>query len=397
MIEIFDQPAVKVSELSKVYKLYKKPADRLKEILFKKKYHQLFAALDNISFDVQKGECLGIIGENGAGKSTLLKIMAQTLTPSKGQLSLNGRTGFLLELGAGFHPDLSGRQNYYMAAALLGFSKQEIKEMEERILDFAEIGAFIDQPIKTYSSGMAVRLGFAIATNINPDILIIDEALSVGDDYFQKKSMDKMRAFREQGKTIVFCSHSLYHINLLCDRALWLKDGKTRLLGDAENVTQAYGNYQREQQAKLNAVKKQEGLTEAESPTKRISKIELQGTDGCLVLKHHDDLIIDIHTTSDNHERYSLGVGIHRNDNVEVTIVNLRTIKNLLIEGRGINKTRVTFPKVPLLKGKYRVIVYLIDEHSMHIYDKQFSKEFEINQHSNYLSEFGMVHMSVQV
>jgi len=236
-MNISDHTAIEVGGISKFYRLYNKPSDRLKEVFLRKVLHQSFASLDNISFSVKKGESVGIIGENGAGKSTLLKILAGTLTPSEGYMNINGRIGALLELGAGLQPELSGRKNYYLNAALFGLSKQEILDCEDEILSFAEIGNFIDQPVRSYSSGMHVRLAFSIATSINPEILIIDEALSVGDHYFQKKSLDRMINYRNIGKTIVFCSHSMYHIQLLCEQAIWLKKGKIEMIGAASDVT----------------------------------------------------------------------------------------------------------------------------------------------------------------
>lgn len=396
VMNTFDHPVIRASEISKHYKLYKRPADRLKEVVFRKPYHQLFASLEDISFDVYKGECLGIIGENGAGKSTLLKILAQALTPTKGTLSITGRIGALLELGAGFHPELSGRQNYYMTAALMGMSKKEIIKSEKNILSFAEIGDFIDQPVKTYSSGMAVRLGFSIATSINPDILIIDEALSVGDEYFQKKSLDRLRQFRENGKTIIFCSHSLYYVNLLCNRVMWLNKGEIELCGDSETVSTAYSNKQREKQAKLqnsDSVSKSPKIT---SP-KKISEIIILSNKGNREISFCNDLNIEVKINSNDNQPFSLGVGIRRNDGITVNLVNLKKLKNLLIQGEGVHKIRIVYPKLPLLKGKYSIIAFIIDEHGLHIYDRQFSNEFEIVQHANYKHELGLSHLDLEV
>ena len=236
------QVSIKVNDLGKRYKLYAKPSDRLMEILFRSSRHKAFMSLEQVSFEVSKGESLGIIGDNGAGKSTLLKILAGTLSPSAGTVSIQGRVAALLELGAGFHQEFTGRQNIYLNAALLGLSETEIGNREQEILDFAELGQFIDQPIKTYSSGMVVRLAFSIATSVDPDILVIDEALSVGDQYFQKKSLDRMLRFKECGKTIVFCSHSMYTVNLLCNRAIWLEQGQLREQGLSTEVTANYEN-----------------------------------------------------------------------------------------------------------------------------------------------------------
>ncbi|MGN7169706.1 ABC transporter ATP-binding protein [Paenibacillus cellulositrophicus] len=218
--------AIKVDQLSKVYKLYNKPTDRLKESLnpFKKKYHRDFYALDKINFDVKKGETLGIIGKNGSGKSTLLKIITGILSPTQGRVSIKGRVSALLELGAGFNPELTGLENVYLNGSLLGFSRKEMDEKLGSILEFADIGDFINQPIKMYSSGMFVRLAFALAVNVEPEILIVDEALSVGDIRFQQKCFRKIREFKSKG-TVLMVSHDLGAITNFCDRVIWINEG----------------------------------------------------------------------------------------------------------------------------------------------------------------------------
>ncbi|WP_198146007.1 ABC transporter ATP-binding protein [Desulfonatronovibrio magnus] len=202
--------------------------------------HKAFSALEEISFCVVPGSTLGIIGENGAGKSTLLKILARTLNPSGGNIEINGRVAALLELGAGFHQELTGRQNIYLNASLMGMTEKEIKYREKDIIGFADIGEFIDRPIKSYSSGMVVRLGFSIATSVDPDILVVDEALSVGDQRFQEKCIERMRGFRKAGKTIILCSHSMYLINELCQEAIWMEKGKIKSACNASRIVSDY-------------------------------------------------------------------------------------------------------------------------------------------------------------
>src|SRR4030042_6707805 len=235
---------IEAHNLTKVYKLYDKPSSRLKELFLKKDYHRKFTSLDNISFTVEKGETLGIIGENGAGKSTLLKILSKTLSPTTGKFNINGMSSSLLELGSGFHPEFTGLENIYFYGSLIGIDRKQMQVKVNEIIEFSELGDFINYPIKTYSSGMYVRLAFSVAISVRPDILIVDEALSVGDLYFQKKSTDKILSFKEKGKTIIFCSHSMYYINRLCDRVIWLKDGRINMEGSPHEVTQAYETYQ---------------------------------------------------------------------------------------------------------------------------------------------------------
>lgn len=199
-----------------------------------------FWALKEISFEVSSGEVLGIIGRNGAGKSTLLKILSRVILPSRGYAEISGRVGALLEVGIGFHPDLSGRENVFLNAAVLGITRQQALEQFDDIVDFAEIRPFIDMPVKRYSSGMYVRLAFSIAIHIQPDILIVDEVLSVGDIGFQKKSMGKIRDLMGDGRTVLLVSHSMETVREIADRALWIDAGRVRALGEAKKVSAAY-------------------------------------------------------------------------------------------------------------------------------------------------------------
>lgn len=237
--------AIKVENLSKVYKLYDNPLDRLKESLhpFRKKYHKDFYALKDVSFEVKKGETVGIIGRNGSGKSTLLKLITGVLTPSSGNITVNGKISALLELGAGFNPEFTGIENVYFNSTLMGYTKEEIDAKLDDILSFADIGDFIYQPVKTYSSGMFVRLAFAVAINVDPEILIVDEALAVGDMRFQQKCIRRINSFRENGKNILFVSQDTGSINNFCDKAMWLHNGGIREYGETEPITKRYFSY----------------------------------------------------------------------------------------------------------------------------------------------------------
>lgn len=234
--------AISVNDVSKMYKLYDNPMDRLKESLGlsrKKKYKEHYA-LNHVSFQVQKGETVGIIGTNGSGKSTILKIITGVLSPTGGEVSVNGRISALLELGAGFNGEYSGLENVYLNGSMIGFSREEIDAKLQSILDFADIGEFIHQPVKTYSSGMFVRLAFAVAINIDPEILIVDEALSVGDVFFQAKCYRKFEEFKEMGKTILFVSHDLSSIGKYCDRVVLLNKGEKLAEGGAKEMVNLY-------------------------------------------------------------------------------------------------------------------------------------------------------------
>jgi len=234
--------AIRVENLSKAYKLYQKPVDRLKEALhpLKKKYHKDFYALKDLSFEIKKGETVGIVGKNGSGKSTLLKLITGVTTPSGGKITVNGRISAILELGAGFNPQMTGLENIYLNTSINGMSRQETDSKVAEIIAFAELGEFIHQPVKTYSSGMKARLAFAVSISVEPDILIVDEALSVGDAAFQRKCFAKMEDIRTKGATILFVSHSEASIVSLCNRAIWLVNGSKVLDGEPKLVTSLY-------------------------------------------------------------------------------------------------------------------------------------------------------------
>lgn len=236
--------AIKVENVSKIYKLYEKNIDRLKETLSitNKQYHIPYYALNNISFNVQKGETVGIIGTNGSGKSTLLKLITGVATPSTGQILVNGKVSALLELGAGFNPEYTGMQNIYLNGTMMGYNDIEIKSKIRAILEFADIGDFIYQPVKTYSSGMFARLAFAVAINVEPEILIVDEALSVGDVFFQNKCYKKFEELREKNTTILFVSHDVESIKQMCTKVLWIEKGRQMMFGDKIEVCNEYTN-----------------------------------------------------------------------------------------------------------------------------------------------------------
>lgn len=232
--------AIQVKDLSKVYKLYNKPSDRLKETLGFHVDAREHYALKHVNFEIKKGETVGIIGTNGSGKSTILKIITGVLNPTGGEVNVDGRISALLELGAGFNMEYTGIENVYLNGTMLGFTKEEIDERLDNILEFADIGDFVNQPVKSYSSGMFVRLAFAVAINIDPEILIVDEALSVGDVFFQAKCYRKFEDFKKEGKTILFVSHDLGSITKYCDRAILLNQGKKIFEGTPKEAVDIY-------------------------------------------------------------------------------------------------------------------------------------------------------------
>lgn len=239
--------SIEVKNISKYYKVFERPQDRFKQGLMRgrKTFYKEFWALKDVNFEVGKGETIGIVGSNGSGKSTILQIITKTLEPTNGEVVVNGRVSALLELGSGFNPEFTGRENVYLNGAILGFSKKQMDEKMKYIEEFAEIGDFINQPVKVYSSGMFVRLAFATAVNVDPDILIIDEALAVGDMQFQLKCMNKMKSFKKEGKTILFVSHDTYSVKNFCDQAIWMRNGSIHMRGEVNKVINEYEDFMR--------------------------------------------------------------------------------------------------------------------------------------------------------
>ncbi len=373
------KPAIQVTSLDKCYQLYAQPRDRLKQFLWrgKRQFYQEFWALRNINFSVMSGEVIGIVGRNGAGKSTLLQIICGTLTPSNGEVSVNGRVAALLELGAGFNPEFSGRENIFMSATIMGLSDVEIDACYEEIVEFSGIKDFIDQPVKTYSSGMYVRLAFSVAINVDPDILVIDEALSVGDGAFSRKSFDRIMALKSQGKTILFCTHSLYQIEMICDRAIWLDKGNMKMIGTANTVTNKYNQTLIEPKPESNSptLDKAAQNSSINKGSARITnirasvdgiyenplKIQSQKSTFAISVQFNFDPVLStpalaftfctlegicISSTSTYHDNIDVALLLQKHDAVEVT-----------------------FPNIPLLRGDYFINIYLMCENVIHVYD----------------------------
>ena len=234
--------AIETRELYKEFRVYHDRAMSLKErvVNWGRHKYEKFWALKDVNLRLEKGKSLGIIGRNGSGKSTLLKVISGIYYPTKGEVRVNGKLTTLLELGAGFHPDFTGRENIYFNASIFGFTRKEINAKLDEIIAFSELGEFIDNPVRNYSSGMYMRLAFSVAIHIEPEILLLDEVLAVGDSAFQEKCMSKIKSFREKGVTMIFVSHASMQVSKLCDKAVWLKDGMIERYGDAKGVVKAY-------------------------------------------------------------------------------------------------------------------------------------------------------------
>jgi ABC-type polysaccharide/polyol phosphate transport system ATPase subunit len=273
---------IKIEGISKKFKLYHSPADRLKEIIFRQPFHKDFLALDNVSFEVCNGETLGIIGQNGAGKSTLLKILSGIVIPDSGVIHVDGKVTGLLELGTGFNTEMTGLENIHMNGSLIGMTKAEIIQKKQTIIDFSELGDFIHEPIKTYSSGMTMRLAFSIAIHADPTCFLVDEALSVGDEYFQQKCMRKIQKFRSEGGSIIFVSHDMNAVKTLCDSVILLDQGRVIDYGEPKNIVDFYQNmilkkmHQGDIPVQIKKIKKEEKIKNSGISTSEVELVSFK-------------------------------------------------------------------------------------------------------------------------
>ena len=382
---------LRLAGVGKEYRIYDSPRARLKSLLTGRALHRSHWALQGVSLELARGQCLGVVGSNGAGKSTLLKLITGTLQPTRGELARSGRVTAILELGAGFHPDFTGRQNLYFGGSLIGIPAEQMRALEPEVLAFAEIGEAIDRPVKTYSSGMTVRLAFALVTAVEPDLLIIDEALAVGDQHFQKKCVERIEQFRRNGCTILFCSHSPYHIRHLCDVALWLDAGRVMEFGPTEAVLGAYEKHSRLLDAAGSAAPA--AVSAAPSPaapplpyergpgSAMILSCELAGltepdadnAPGAPRVLQARDLVATIVVRGQGEERPNIGFMIEQDRGVGIT--SLATHEEGAAPtplGDRTWRSVLTFPDLPLHTGDYVISVFLFDESGLVTYDLWF-------------------------
>ncbi|MDO9139666.1 MAG: ABC transporter ATP-binding protein [Methylobacter sp.] len=385
--------AISIKNLSKCYQLYEQPHDRLKQFLSRgrKQYFREFWALRDVSFEVGKGEVLGIIGRNGSGKSTLLQLICGTLTPTSGDVVVHGRIAALLELGAGFNPEFSGRENVFMSAAIMGLSRKEIDARFEDIVEFSGIRDFIDQPVKTYSSGMYVRLAFSVATSIDPDILVIDEALSVGDGAFARKSFDRILDLKARGTTILFCSHNIYQLEALCQRALWLDNGQMRILDEAAIVCRGYNQFlDQVDNPQPSAASDAIDFTLSTAPssagsaqlTHVVATADGQALPTLKLTSMASTLAVHVSfNSSPDLPCPSVAIIITNESGQNITSCCTYYEKvSLVRDAQGAATVHVKFPNIQLLRGHYVVNVFLLCEQAIHIYDSARCSEFEVTQ-----------------
>lgn len=326
------EEVIQVKDVGKIYKLYKKPQDRLKEVFDFKRNNRYteFHALEKINFTVNRGETVGIVGTNGSGKSTLLKIITGVLQQTQGNINIKGRISALLELGAGFNQNYTGLQNIYLNGRIMGYTKKEMDSKVDDIINFAEIGEFINQPVKTYSSGMFARLAFAVAINVEPDILIVDEALSVGDLFFQNKCYKKFEELKERNVTILFVSHDISSVRQMCSRVLWIEKGKQILFDKSEIVCDKYMDHKRISMNQLNEVDDKEELNILEtfkrSGTIRFPRISFNGSE--IICK--DILIISAFITNMNNRKV-LSMEVEKEYCIHIVVSSKRDMENIIV------------------------------------------------------------------
>lgn len=365
-----DDIAVKVENVSKRFRLYHERNQSLKAAMLRggrAKYDE-FWALKDVSLEVPTGSTFGLIGQNGSGKSTLLKCMARILRPDIGSISVHGKVSALLELGAGFHPELSGRENVYLNGSILGLSRKQIDAKFDEIVEFAGLEKFIDTPVKNYSSGMYVRLGFSVAINVDPDVLLVDEVLAVGDENFQRKCAEKFADLREAGKTIVLVSHGLDAVRTMCEQAAWLEYGVLKDSGTPSELIDKYV-----ETTHTDRVATKGGGSQWGSGEIVVTQVELLDANGAPTLWVHTGQPATLRFHYSARERVSrpvLGFGLHSIDGVHATGVNSReTIVPDWLEGAG--HVDFVVSRMPLVAGSYDVTVALVDETNLHTFDFQ--------------------------
>jgi len=390
---------IEFAHVSKRFILHRERHDtiqgRFARLLHPRTHGEEFWVLRDVSFEVGGGESLGLVGHNGAGKSTALKLMTRILEPTRGSVRMRGRVAALLELGSGFHPDLSGRENVFLNGSLLGFSRREMRAKLPEIVDFAEIGDFIDMEVKHYSSGMYTRLAFAVATAVDPEILITDEVLAVGDEAFQRKCMDRIYRFRQMGKTIIFVSHALETVRTLCDHAVWLDHGQAKLVGTASQVIDAYlADVNRREQAQAgdplaNELGTRRGTREAE-----ITSVELLDPAGRpqAVFQTHAPLTVRMHYVAHQPIGHPVfGVGLYHENGFWINgpNTNFDGIDIPIIDGAGYVDYHI--PSLPLLAGRYHLSVALVDSTMLHTYDHHERMYRLVVQSDAVRDRYGMV------
>jgi lipopolysaccharide transport system ATP-binding protein len=374
--DVGTRPSVEVRGLVKRYPMFARRRDRALALLGRTRHLTHLTALDRIDLEVRPGEAVGVIGDNGSGKSTLLRLIAGVSRADEGEIHVLPPVAPILELGLGFHPEFTGRENAVLYGTLLGLPEEVVTERLDDVLAFAELGAFIDQPIRTYSSGMTARLAFAVATHVEPQVLVVDEALAVGDGAFQKKCIDRMVRFKEEGRAVLFCSHALYMVTSFCQRAVWLHQGAVRRQGPSKEVVEAYEAYlmQRERR-RLDAGRAEGKLTAAPAGAERgrLTRVSVLDADGLPteVLTPGAGLVIEFVVESlDAATAFHLAVALDSQDGRCLFAAATHWDGVEPFSGATTYTVRLNVPTLPLAGGTVLVSAFLFDTHGLHIYDQ---------------------------
>jgi lipopolysaccharide transport system ATP-binding protein len=374
-----ETPTYSFANVSKVYRLYAAPRDRLVEALTGRVRHAEVHALRGVSGSIGTGAVLGVIGENGSGKSTLFKILAGTTAATSGTVSLPGRIASILELGSAFHPDDTGRRNVILQAALAGLSRDEVAGALPEIEAFAELGDFFDRPVKTYSSGMQMRLAFSVATAVLPDVILLDEALAVGDGRFQKKCVDRIFELKASGKTIFFCSHAMYFVSTLCDRALWLNAGRVEAEGDVQSVVLEYERFLARKD-RATAPHGAEAAVPAGTHAK-FREVLVTGAGGAPKeeFRPGEPWAVELEFAADDPSRpLQIHLAVSTRDNVVCFSADSRLDGSGPFVGQRAYRVRIAVDALPLGKGEFVVYAYLADEKALALFDARSDRTFHV-------------------
>lgn len=388
--------AVVVDGVWKAFRLYHEKNQYLKSTFLRgrRARYEEFWALKDLSFEIPKGSTFGVIGPNGSGKSTLLKCLTGILSPDEGSITVNGDIAALLELGAGFHPDLSGRENIYLNGAILGMTNRQIEERYNEIVDFSELSRFIDTPVKNYSSGMTVRLGFSIAINVDPEILIIDEVLAVGDESFQQKCREKIEDFRQRGKTIILVSHGLSDVANICDEVAWLDQGNLEAIGPAVQIVSKYNALRRNAEP----VQQEERGERWGSREVEIQEIFLSDEAGKRITNVESGQLVNLNcnfnsTIDLQSAAFAYGITDMHGTVLWGTNSKVQGVPFSLSRGRGHNA--ITIPHIQLLEGTYDLSVAIADGSYSHEFD-HWSRKHRFSVHQKTVKELGTIKMNSQ-
>ena len=380
--------AIRIKNLTKAYKIYSSPLRRVFDSIFHTKGYNKFVALDDITVDIPKGEVVGILGKNGSGKSTLLKIITGVAKQTSGEVVTEGKISAMLELTSGFDPELTGIENIYLKALSMGISKAQITKRLDDIKKFADIGDYINRPVRTYSSGMKSRLGFAVSVNVDPDILVVDEVLAVGDDIFRLKCIEKMKQFRREGKTILFVSHSLFTVKAFCTKGLWINEGKMMDYGDLGSVVLKYEDYLKKEKAKLaEQTPNEENLPQEKKDILQVSKFAMLNGDGekTTEFKHGEEVRIKFdYEVKRPIDKLNFGFTLRDAEERLIFMSDKQSPDNLIDGTVGKHSLEITVNGLNLLSGTYMLSGELWDNESTFFVGFSNKRKFTVSQ-DNYI------------